>query len=480
MSFKRNIAMLTNFFLEQIKKNFPHHPTEEQTLALEKLSEFLLAVRSDSLFLLKGYAGTGKSSLMGALVKTMEQLQQKTVLLAPTGRAAKVFASYSGKTAYTIHKKIYRQKVFSNEPTGFMLADNLNKHTLFIVDEASMISNDGFDSFSFGSGRLLDDLIRFVYAGEGCRLLLLGDSAQLPPVGQTDSPALNSDILAGYGLEVSSFVLTQVVRQAEMSGILKNATLLRTHITQGQVEFFPALITQDCRDVTIIGGEDLIETIDRAYDRDGISETIVISRSNKRANGFNNAIRNRILYRDEVLTSGDMLIVAKNNYFFGKDNPAMEFIANGDLIEIKRIRKTKELYGFHFCDATVFFPDYEYEMDAKLLIDTLSTDTPALPKDMSDRLFYAVLEDYADITNKRDKMKMMKEDPFFNAVQIKYAYSVTCHKAQGGQWKNVFIDLSYIPDAYLGLDFYRWLYTAFTRATERVYLINPPEGGKTV
>ena len=466
--------MLSHFFLEQIKKNFPHHPTEEQALALEKLSAFLLSTHSNSLFLLKGYAGTGKSSLMGALVKTMEQLQQKSVLLAPTGRAAKVFALYAGKTAYTIHKKIYRQKVFSNEPTGFVLADNLSKHTVYIVDEASMISNDGFDSFSFGSGRLLDDLIRYVYSGEGCRLLLLGDSAQLPPVGQLDSPALNTDILAGYGLDVSSFVLTQVVRQAEMSGILKNATLLRTNITHGQVASFPALISQNCRDVAVIGGEDLIETIDRAYDRDGIPETIVISRSNKRANGFNNSIRSRILYREEMLTSGDMLIVAKNNYYYGKDNPAMEFIANGDLIEIKRIRKSQELYGFHFCDATVFFPDYEYEMDAKLLIDTLTTDSPALPKEMSDRLFYSVLEDYASITNKRDKMKMMKEDPFFNAIQIKYAYSVTCHKAQGGQWKNVFIDLSYIPEAYLGLDFYRWLYTAFTRATERVYMINPP------
>ncbi len=468
--------MLNNFFLEQIKKNFPHYPTGEQTEALEKLSEFLLSRHTESLFVLKGYAGTGKSSLMGALVKTMSQLQQKTVLLAPTGRAAKVFASYAGQNAYTIHKKIYRQKIFSNEPTGFVPADNLHKHTLFIVDEASMISNDGFDSFSFGSGRLLDDLVHYVYSGEGCRLLLLGDSAQLPPVGQLDSPVLNTDILAGYSLEVSSFVLTQVVRQTEMSGILKNATLLRTNITRGEVELFPQLITQGYPDVTTLGGDELIDAINQAYDRDGMSETILISRSNKRANVFNNGIRNRILYREDILSSGDMLIVAKNNYYFGKDNPAMEFIANGDLMEVKRIRKMQELYGFHFYDLTVFFPDYDLEMDVKVLMETLSTDAPALPKEMNDRLFYAILEDYEAIPGKREKMKKIKEDPFYNAIQIKYAYSVTCHKAQGGQWKNVFIDLSYIPEDHLGLDFYRWLYTAFTRATERIFLINPPAG----
>jgi len=468
--------MLSVFFLEQIKKNFPYEPTQEQYEVLEQWSNFLFARNNDSLFLLKGYAGTGKSSLVGAVVKTLNELKQKSVLLAPTGRAAKVFSAYSGQNAYTIHKKIYRQKEFSNDPTGFVLADNLHKHTLFIVDEASMISNDGLDSSFFGSGRLLDDLIRYVYSGEGCRLVLLGDSAQLPPVSQPESPALDLPVLQGYGLEVHSMTLTEVVRQAKTSGILTNATLLRKRMETGRTNDFPKLNAQAGTDVQIVNGADLLETIDDAYRRDGLEETIVITRSNKQANGFNNAIRNRILYREEELTTGDMLMVVKNNYHWAKDEESMDFIANGDLMEIRRVRRLQELYGFRFCDVTARFPDYNVEMDLKILLETLHTDAPALPKELSDKLFYAILEDYADIPNMRDKMKQMKINPFYNVVQVKYAYAVTCHKAQGGQWKNVFLDLSYIPKEYLGLDFYRWLYTAFTRATERVFLINPVEG----
>ncbi len=465
--------MISKFFLEQIKKNFPFPPTSEQDLALEKLSDFLFDRNNESLFLLKGYAGTGKSSLVGALVKTMTELQQKSVLLAPTGRAAKVFASYAGQNAYTIHKKIYRQKIFSNEPTGFVHADNLHKHTLFIVDEASMISNDGLDSFSFGSGRLLDDLIHYVYSGEGCRLILLGDSAQLPPVSQTESPALDIDVLKGYGLNVRSITLTQVVRQAKMSGILMNATLFRKAIEENKVDVFPKIQTQAYPDVKIVEGNELIDAIEEAYNRDGLGETIVISRSNKRASAFNSGIRNRILWKEEELSSGDMLMVAKNNYFWAKEEKVTDFIANGDLMEVKRVGKLQELYDFHFCDVNVFFPDYGVEMDLKILLESLHTDTPALPKVMNDKLFYAVLEDYADVIGKKEKMKKMKEDPYYNVVQVKYAYAVTCHKAQGGQWKNVFLDISYVPQEYLGLDFYRWLYTAFTRATERIYLVNP-------
>jgi exodeoxyribonuclease-5 len=405
----------------------------------------------------------------------MNDLEQKSVLLAPTGRAAKVFAAYAGQNAYTIHKKIYRQKIFSNEPSGFILADNLHKHTLFIVDEASMISNDGLNSFRFGSERLLDDLIHYVYSSEGCRLILMGDSAQLPPVSQAESPALDKRILQGYGLHVSDITLTQVMRQAEMSGILMNATLLRQAIGDGNVKTFPQIHTAVYPDVQIVRGNELIEEIEQCYQRDGVEETIVISRSNKRANIFNNGIRSHILWREEELSSGDLLMVSKNNYYWVKEDSGMDFIANGDIMQVKQIRKMQELYGFRFCDLTVYFPDYELVMDIKILLDALQADAPALPKETNDKLFYAVWEDYAHITVKRERMKKMKKDPYYNAMQVKYAYAVTCHKAQGGQWKNVFLDLSYIPEEYLGVDFYRWLYTAFTRATERIYLVNPIE-----
>lgn len=464
---------MSSFFTSQIKLNFPHETTPEQNLAMEKLSDFLFSRSNDSLFLLKGYAGTGKSSLIGALVRTMAGMKQKTVLMAPTGRAAKVFATYAGQNAYTIHKKIYRQKVFSNEPTGFVRSDNLHKHTLFIVDEASMISNDGLDSFSFDSGRLLDDLIHYVYSGEGCRLLLMGDSAQLPPISQSDSPALDIEILKGYNLDVHHITLTQVVRQNEMSGVLLNATYLRTAIAKDKVNVFPKLITKNLPDITIVSGDELIETIENSYGRVGVEETIIITRTNKRANIFNNGIRNRILYREEALSSGDLLMVSKNNYFWGKDCKEVDFIANGDLIEVRRVKKIEEIYGFRFADLLVYFPDYEIEMELKILMESLLSDTPSLSKEQNDKLFYTILEDYLDVPAKQERLRRMKENPHYNAVQVKYAYSVTCHKAQGGQWKNVFLDISYVPQEYLGMDFYRWLYTAFTRATEKIFLINP-------
>jgi exodeoxyribonuclease-5 len=465
--------MIDAFFLEQIKKNFPFAPTSGQEMALNQLNEFLFDRHPQSLFVLKGYAGTGKSSLVGALVKTMNDLKQKSVLLAPTGRAAKVFAAYAGQAALTIHKKIYRRKTFSGEPSGFALADNLHRHTLFIVDEASMIHNDGLDTFSFGSGRLLDDLIHYIYSGEGCRLLLLGDTAQLPPVSQPESPALDVSVLQGYGLDVRSVTLKQVVRQAGKSGILMNATRLRNAIETDKVKVFPKIQLRKYPDIRAIRGDELVEAIETCYQRDGVEETIVISRSNKRANLFNNGIRNRILGREEPLASGDLLMVAKNNYFWAEQSPEMEFIANGDLMEIRRIRKTQELYGFHFCDVTARFPDYGEEIDLKILLETLNADAPALPKDLSEKLFLSVWEDYAHIPTKKERIGKLKTDPYYNVVQVKYAYAVTCHKAQGGQWKNVFLDLSYVPEAYLGLAFYRWLYTAFTRATERIYLVNP-------
>ncbi len=467
--------MLNHFFYQQIRSQFGFVPTGEQDAVLQKLSDFMFSPEKESIFLLKGYAGTGKSSLIGAVVKAMDALQQKAILLAPTGRAAKVFASYSNHPAYTIHKKIYRQKIFSNEPSGFVPADNLHTNTLFFVDEASMISNDGLSSFSFGSGRLLDDLIHYVYSGDNCRLILLGDTAQLPPVSQTESPALNPDVLKGYGLQLTEITLTQVVRQADMSGILRNATFLRQALDEEKVYEFPKLFVEASSGVINMGGDELIEAINTAYDRDGIEETIVITRSNKRANIYNNGIRNRILYREEEISGGDLLLVAKNNYFWGAEQKEIDFIANGDIMEIKRVRKMQELYDFRFCDVNVVFPDYDIEMDVKILLDTLQTDVPGLPEDMSNKLFQNILEDYADLPTMREKMKKMKTDPFYNVVQVKYAYALTCHKAQGGQWKNVFLDFGYITEEHLGVDFYRWLYTAFTRATERIYLVNLPK-----
>jgi exodeoxyribonuclease-5 len=465
--------MLNDFFYQQIRQQIPFDPTAEQASALEKLSEFLFSRERDGVFLLKGYAGTGKSSLAGALVKAMDQLGQKAVLLAPTGRAAKIFAAYSGHPAYTIHKKIYRQQVFSHEPSGFVLADNLQQDTIFFVDEASMISNDGLEGISFGTGRLLNDLIQYVYSGENCRLILLGDTAQLPPVSQSESPALQAGMLSGYGLQVTEITLTQVVRQSEMSGILSNATALRVALETGNVQVFPRLQIGD--NVFSIRGDELIACIEEAYYRDGLEETIVITRSNKRASIYNNGIRNRILYREEEISSGDLLLVAKNNYFWGAEQQEIDFIANGDIVEIRRVRKVQELYDFRFCDVTVVMPDYGVELDMKILPDTLHTDAPSLPRETSDKLFQNILADYADIPAMKDKMKKMKSDPYYNAVQVKYAYALTCHKAQGGQWKNVFLDVGYIPEEQLGVDFYRWLYTAFTRAAERIYLVNIPE-----
>lgn len=467
--------MINSYLSSQIRQNFPYNPTKDQLFALNALSDFLLSTDANTLFLMKGYAGTGKTSLVGALVKTMADLQQKSFLLAPTGRAAKVFSNYAGQKAFTIHKKIYRQKAFSNEPTGFLPTDNLHKDTIFIVDEASMIANDGVDSFIFGTGRLLDDLIQYVYSGENCRLILMGDVAQLPPVLQTESPALNPGILKGYNLNVTEVALTQVVRQEGDSGILFNATRLRDALRNNEVEIFPKLRLKGFSDFRKIGGEDLIEEISAAYSRDGIEDTLIITRSNKRATIYNNGIRNRILYREEELSSGDRLMVARNNYFWTTGCKEMDFIANGEIIQVLRVRRTTEVYGFRFADVTVRFQDYDLEMDVKILLDTLQTDSPALPKELNDKLFYTILEDYSDISTKAGKMKKMKVDPHYNVLQVKYAYAVTCHKAQGGQWMNVFLDIGYITEEMLGEDFYRWLYTAITRATHRLYLVNLPD-----
>ena len=467
--------MINSFLKGQISHNFPYNPTSDQRAALETIADFLLSTEPDSLLLLKGYAGTGKTSLIGALVKTLNELKQKTMLLAPTGRAAKVFSNYAGQKAYTIHKRIYRQKAFSNEPVGFLPAPNFYKDTIFIVDEASMITNDGVDSYIFGSGRLLDDLIHFVYSGENCRMILMGDEAQLPPVMQTESPALNPDVLRGYNLDVSTVVMTQVVRQQEDSGILLNATRLREALRNNMVEIFPKLKLDGFQDFRRVSGEDLIEEIGSAYGRWGMEETMIITRSNKRAVIYNNGIRNRILFREEELSSGDRLMVSKNNYFWTSGMKEMDFIANGEIVEVIRVRRAYEMYGFRFADVLVRFQDYDLELETKILLDTLQSETPALSSEMNDKLFYTVLEDYADISTKAGKIKKMKVDPHYNVLQVKYAYAVTCHKAQGGQWAHVYVDQGYMTDDMLTPDYIHWLYTAFTRATEKLYLVNWPK-----
>ena len=376
---------------------------------------------------------------------------------------------------FTIHKKIYRQQSFSNETGNFSVNDNLTTHTLYIVDESSMIANDGLSGSAFGMGRLLDDLVQFVYSGMGCRLLLMGDTAQLPPVGEEQSPALFADALKGYGLEVQEVDLTQVVRQEQQSGILWNATRLRQLIAEDACEALPKIKVAGfadikfCRAMTDRCARNVLRP--RRAGRDDCDMPL-----QQACNIYNNGIRSRILWREDELNTGDLLMVAKNNYYWTEKQKEMDFIANGETAVVRRVRRTRELYGFRFADVTLEFPDYDnFELEANLLLDTLHSDAPALPKADNDRLFYTVLEDYADITVKRERMKKMKADPYYNALQVKYAYAVTCHKAQGGQWKNVFLDQGYMTDEYLTPDYFRWLYTAFTRATGTLYLVNYPK-----
>lgn len=467
--------MVADYFFNKIKHNFGLEPTPQQEETLRLIADFLFVPHADNLFLLKGYAGTGKSSLVGALVRTMTELGQKTVLLAPTGRAAKVLSNYAGHPASTIHKKIYRQQRFGGG-SAFAVMDNLHKDTLFLVDEASMISNEGLDSSLFGTGRLLDDLVHYVYSGENCRLLLVGDTAQLPPVGQEQSPALQKEVLGGYGLDVAGTTLTQVVRQAGDSGILFNATNIRDLLNEGLTEAYPKLKLDGFTDIIRINGQEMVEELAMAYDRDGMEETMVVSRSNKRANIFNQGIRNQILYREEELSAGDLVQIVKNNYSVSQPAEGVDFLANGEIVEIIRVRRVTEIYGFRFCDALIRHLDYDVELEVKILLDTLHSEAAALPHDRQNELFNQIAADYTtEVTNRRDLMRKIKADPYFNALQVKYGYAVTCHKAQGGEWRNVFLDLGYIAEEHLGINFYRWLYTALTRATRRLYLVNLPD-----
>ena len=470
--------MINRYLASQIKSNFPFNPTAEQENSLEKISEFILSPDDRKVFMLCGYAGTGKTTLVSALVKTMAQLERRCVLLAPTGRAAKVFSSYSGKSAYTIHKWIYRQKSIV-DGSQFVLMENRAVNTLFIVDEASMIANGG--SSGFGTGALLDDLIEFVYSGRGCSMLLLGDTAQLPPVGEMLSPALSADYLRSMFLDVTRVELTQVVRQLDGSGILHNATMLRDIIRNGENGFLPKVKLKGFADICVVTGEELIEAIEGSYSSVGVEETIILCRSNKRANVFNEGIRRRILYREEELNRGDMLMVVKNNYYWrevlGKEDKALldkiDFIANGDVARIVRVGSVEEMYGFRFAEVTLSLVDYEdCEIDVLIMLDTLKSESPSLTREESERLFMAVWEDYPEIRSKRKRMEQIRNNPYYNAIQMKYGYAVTCHKAQGGQWCNVFLDQGYVTEDMMTADYYRWLYTAFTRATEKLYLVN--------
>lgn len=464
--------MVNRYFIEKISENFAFDFTADQRSAVAKIVDFLYSRSNNQVFLLKGYAGTGKSSLIGSLVKTMSQFNQKAVLLAPTGRAAKVFSAYAGQPAFTVHKKIYRMDKFTEGPGIFSLAENKHKHTLFLVDEASMISNDNGEFSIFGSGRLLDDLMEYVYSGEGNRLLLIGDTAQLPPVQQEFSPALDEKTIESFFFETVTCTLTEIVRQSEKSGILVNATMLRNALQEGNTADFPKFNVHTFNDVKRITGTELIDEISSAYHRDGIEETIVISRSNKRVNAYNMGIRNTVLYREEELSPGDLLMITKNNYHWVSDMENIDFLANGEFVEVVRVRREETIYGFRFCNVLLRHKDYGVEFEAKINLDSLHTEVPGLTREQNDQLFAAVMEDYADISRKSDRYKKVKESPYFNAILVKYGYAVTCHKAQGGEWKNVFLDLGYVNKAHMGDNFYRWLYTSITRSSQMLYLVN--------
>ncbi len=474
----------------RIRQSLGFTPTPEQEHALDVFSLFLTDRMENVVMIMRGSAGTGKTTLAGAIVRAMAALKQKMILLAPTGRAAKVFSLNAGHAAYTIHRRIYRQKS-AGDLSAFNLNDNLNRDTLFIIDEASMISNLGFGDSAFGSGCLLDDLMQFVYNGQSsasplassnnCRMLLIGDKAQLPPVGEDESPALMADVLRCYGMKVYECDLNQVLRQRPLeggqgSGILWNATMIRQMITHDEMTGLPRIRFEGFADIQSVPGDELIETLASSYSHVGLDETIVITRSNKRANIYNQGIRNTVLDREDELCRGDQLMIVKNNYFWTEGSKDIPFIANGDIAVVQRVRNIHELYGFRFAEVTMQFPDYDnYELTATVILDSLTTEAPALTHEQQDQLYNAVIEDYADIPQKAERIKKMKSDRYYNALQVKFAYAVTCHKAQGGQWAHVYLDQGYMTDDMLTPDYIHWLYTAFTRATEKLYLVNWPK-----
>jgi len=467
------LSELTNKFTLQ----FPYQPTPGQEQLISELSSFILNKNPLSLFVLKGYAGTGKTTIVSSLVNVLPEIKKSFNLLAPTGRAAKVLSNYSGKNAHTIHRFIYWVTTDNEGKFRMVLRQNKQKNTIFIVDEASMIPDaDTNYNFNQSSHRgLLEDLINFVYASQtNCKIILIGDEAQLPPVGLDISPALNIEYLkASFGLDIHTFVLREVVRQSLSSGILANATNIRNQVENNSIQM-PFFSLENYNDIRAIEGNELEDLLNTAYANSGHESTVVITRSNKRANIYNQQIRHRILYLEEEISAGDFMMVVKNNYFWLPEKSNAGFLANGDIIELLSIRKTEELYGFRFADVSIRLIDYpdEPELDVKILLDAIMAESPALPKEDNNRLFNEVLKDYAEIPQRRKRLDKMKVDPYFNALQVKFAYALTCHKTQGGQWKNVFIDQGYFNEKMMDREFLRWLYTAVTRASNQLYLVN--------
>lgn len=526
------IALKIQEFIDEVVREFGFTPTHDQLNALETFACFLADRVQNCVMVMRGSAGTGKTSLAGAMVRTFTRLGQKLLLMAPTGRAAKVFAMNSGHTAFTIHRKIYREKSYSGIGGQFNLNDNMHKNTLFMIDEASMIGRGGGMTSDFGTGDLLSDLVQFVYNGQNCRMLLVGDCAQLPPVGEEEAPALHAEVLEAMGLKVYECDLREVLRQSQDSGILVNATYIRSLTPgpsprrgeillqsdsrlidsnmgesrlnssfsprRGEIQLesdsgldfsefscdnllkvgLPRIRFKGFADIVMVPGDELVERISSSYADVGMDETMVVTRSNKRANVYNQGIRATVLDREDELCTGDLLMVVKNKYLDKPqgDHGQLAFIANGDRVKVQRVRNIRELFGFRFADVWLQFPDYDdFEMQQTVILDTLTTEAPALTHEQQEQLYEAVMEDYADIPLKRDRMAKLKQDEYFNALQIKYAYAVTCHKAQGGQWAHVYIDQGYMTDDMLTPDYIHWLYTAFTRATEKLFLVNWPK-----
>lgn len=463
-----------------IAQSYPFQPTKEQLQFCDKVASFLTSEIDNRCFVLRGYAGTGKTTSVAALVSALPQFKMRVVLLAPTGRAAKVISNYTNRTALTIHKKIYRKRSAVSTEMAFQLAPNLAENTLFIVDEASMIADEWNPQ---NGSSFLKDLIEFVFQpnplgkDKNCALLFVGDTAQLPPVGSIESPALNEKYLKdNFGLNVTGVELKEVVRQEKKSGILANATMLRRLINNYDEEqkILPKFLTKSYKDTFSMTGLKLVEGLEYAYRKFEIENTLVVCRSNKSANIYNNQIRSRLLYRDEELSGGDQIMVVRNNYFWLPENQKVSFIANGDMARIVRVRKEEERYGLRFAEVNLDFLDFPEvgTLTCKVILDTLQAETPNLPYEKSKQLFEGLMLDYDHLTSKRDKMEAIKQDPYYNALQIKFAYAVTCHKAQGGQWDAVFVDQGYLTDEMIDLDFMRWLYTAVTRAKKELFLVN--------
>lgn len=465
--------MASESLRKKLFSNFKHTPSKGQELSMQMMADFIADKRTNTLFILKGYAGTGKTTLLSTLIETLKTDVFKTVLMAPTGRAAKVMGQYANQAASTIHKKIYYPKSEKNGGVSFVLQANKHRKTLFIVDEASMISDDSAEARLFENGSLLTDLFQYVHAGTECKLMFIGDTAQLPPVKQLLSPALDVAFLSNrFSCEVVHIELEEVLRQAQDSGILFNATQLRNQLLNTDFESFKFRLNGFQDTVRLNDGESIQESISTAFNKGGTEDTVIIVRSNKRANLYNQQIRARIFFKESELSEGDSLMVVKNNYFWIDKDSDAGFIANGDIIEVVKLHKIVSLYGFRFAEARVRMIDYpgQKPFDTVLLLDTISSESPSLTYEESNRLYQEVLKDYASEKSKYKQFIKVKANKYFNALQVKFSYAITCHKSQGGQWKNVFVEQPYLPDG-IDEDYLRWLYTAVTRASEKLFLI---------